>query len=41
MKGYDFGNHSFLDIARDPDILDLVEQIIGPDIILQGCPGVL
>ena len=31
------GNRSFLDIARDPDILDLVEQIIGPDIILWGC----
>ena len=25
---------SFLDFARDPQILDMVEQIIGPDIIL-------
>lgn len=31
------GNPAFLELARDPDILDLVEQVIGPDIILWGC----
>lgn len=31
------GSHDFLDLAMDPDILDLVEQVIGPDIILWGC----
>jgi phytanoyl-CoA dioxygenase PhyH len=28
--------HEWLDIAKHPDILDIVEQIIGPDIILWG-----
>ncbi|MGE0314535.1 MAG: phytanoyl-CoA dioxygenase family protein [Lautropia sp.] len=31
------GNRAFLDLAMEPDILDLVEQVIGPDIILWGC----
>ena len=31
------GHKDFLDLAMDPDILDLVEQVIGPDIILWGC----
>ena len=31
------GSRDFLDLARDPVILDLVEQVIGPDIILWGC----
>ncbi len=31
------GNRAFLDLAMEPDILDLVEQLIGPDIILWGC----
>jgi len=31
------GSQAFLDLARDPDILDIVEQVIGPDIILWGC----
>lgn len=31
------GDNAFLEIARDPDILDLVEAAIGPDIILWGC----
>jgi hypothetical protein len=31
------GSRDFLDLARDPGILDLVEQLIGPDIILWGC----
>ena len=31
------GNHHFLEVAHDPAILDLVEQLIGPDIILWGC----
>lgn len=31
------GHPAFLELARDPDILDLVEQVIGPDIILWGC----
>ena len=31
------GHQDFLDLATDPDILDLVGQIIGPDIILWGC----
>jgi len=30
------GNQIFLDFARDPDILDLVDCAIGPDIILWG-----
>jgi hypothetical protein len=31
------GSSAFLDLAADPDILDLVEACIGPDIILWGC----
>ncbi len=31
------GSRDFLDLARDPAILDLVEQVIGPDIVLWGC----
>ncbi len=31
------GCGDFLDLARDPDILDLVEGALGPDIILWGC----
>lgn len=31
------GSSDFLDLARDPAILDLVEQLIGPDIVLWGC----
>jgi hypothetical protein len=31
------GSRIFLELARDPDILDLVQQLIGPDIILWGC----
>jgi ectoine hydroxylase-related dioxygenase (phytanoyl-CoA dioxygenase family) len=31
------GSQAFLDLAMDPDILDLVEQVLGPDIILWGC----
>lgn len=31
------GAHAFLDLAMDPDILDLVEGAIGPDIALWGC----
>jgi Phytanoyl-CoA dioxygenase (PhyH) len=31
------GNRAFMDIANDPAILDLVEEAIGPDIILWGC----
>lgn len=31
------GSRVFLELAKDPDILDLVEQLIGPDIILWGC----
>jgi len=30
------GSRAFLDLAHDPDILDLVEGAIGPDIILWG-----
>ena len=30
------GNAEWLDIARDPEILDMVEQLIGPDLILWG-----
>jgi len=28
--------HEWLDLARHPDVLDIVEQLIGPDIILWG-----
>lgn len=31
------GSAAFLDLARDPALLDLVEQVIGPDIVLWGC----
>ena len=31
------GNPAFLDLAMEPQILDMVEQLIGPDIILWGC----
>ena len=31
------GQAAFLELAQDPQILDVVEQLIGPDIILWGC----
>ena len=31
------GSRAFLDLAMHPDLLDLVEQAIGPDVILWGC----
>jgi Phytanoyl-CoA dioxygenase (PhyH) len=31
------GSKDFLDLAMEPHILDMVEQLIGPDIILWGC----
>ena len=31
------GDEAFLEVARDESILDLVEQVIGPDVILWGC----
>ena len=31
------GSKAFLDLAMEPQILDRVEQLIGPDIILWGC----
>ena len=31
------GSKDFLDLAMAPDILDMVAQLIGPDIILWGC----
>lgn len=31
------GDVEFMDVCRDPDILDAVEQLIGPDIVLWGC----
>lgn len=31
------GSAEFLALARDPAILDMVEQVIGPDIVLWGC----
>src|SRR3954469_22166883 len=30
------GNEDLLDYTRHPDLLDIVEQIIGPDIIMWG-----
>ena len=30
------GNPEWLDIIRNPEILDLVEQLIGPDLVLWG-----
>ncbi len=31
------GDEAFLDLARDEEIVDLVSQLIGPDVILWGC----
>ncbi len=31
------GDTQFFDLTKDPAILDMVEQIIGPDIVLWGC----
>lgn len=31
------GSSDFLDLAHDPDLLDLVAQVLGEDIILWGC----
>lgn len=31
------GDELFFELAKDPAILDMVEQVIGPDIILWGC----
>lgn len=31
------GDDAFLEIATDPALLDMLEQLIGPDIILWGC----
>ena len=31
------GSRRFLEAARDPEVLDLVQHLIGPDIILWGC----
>lgn len=31
------GRREFLDLATDPRIVDAVEQLIGPDVILWGC----
>jgi hypothetical protein len=31
------GHEAFLEFAHDPHILDMVEQIAGPDLILWGC----
>ena len=31
------GSRAFLDLAMEPEILDMVAQLIGPDIILWGC----
>jgi len=31
------GSQDFLDLAMEPEILDMVEQLIGPDIVLWGC----
>ncbi|MBC7599662.1 MAG: phytanoyl-CoA dioxygenase family protein, partial [Polaromonas sp.] len=31
------GSRDFFDLAMNPDIVDLVEQVIGPDVILWGC----
>jgi hypothetical protein len=31
------GSQDFLELAMEPDILDMVEQLIGPNIILWGC----
>src|SRR6056300_668379 len=31
------GDEAFMELAKDPVIVDCVEQLIGPDIILWGC----
>ena len=31
------GSRDFLDLARDPEIVDMVAQLIGDDVILWGC----
>ena len=31
------GNRAFLDLARDPEILELVSGVLGEDVILWGC----
>jgi len=31
------GSQAFLDLAMHPPIIDLVEQLIGPNIVLWGC----
>ncbi len=31
------GSRAFLDLARDPQIVDMVAQVIGDDVILWGC----
>ncbi len=31
------GSRAFLDLARDPEIVDMVAQLIGDDVILWGC----
>lgn len=31
------GSRDFLNLARDPDIVDMVAQVIGDDVILWGC----
>lgn len=31
------GSRDFFDLAMNPDIVDLVTQVIGPDVILWGC----
>ena len=31
------GSNDFLELARDPDVLDVVSQVLGDDIILWGC----
>lgn len=31
------GSQAFLDLAMNPDIVDMVAQVIGPDVVLWGC----
>src|SRR3954453_5220851 len=31
------GSRAFLEVASEPAIVDMVEQLIGPDVILWGC----
>jgi len=33
------GDARFLELARDPALVDMVSQVIGPDIVLWGCQG--